>query len=172
MAGAMHDLRHAVRGLLRNPGFACLTVLTLALVLGANSAIFSAVSSVILRPLAYPHPNELVYISSQFPKQGFDQFWISPPEFFEFRERTRAFSSVGAFVTGQVNLTTPDRPLRIQSAFVSPDLFMTLSEPPMLGRTFDTAESLPNGPPVVVLSYELWLSAFGGTAVVGTPIEV
>jgi len=73
------DLRHAVRNLLRTPGFAVITVFTLALGIGANTAIFSVVNAVILRPLGYPRPERLVYISSQFPQMGFDQFWISPP---------------------------------------------------------------------------------------------
>jgi len=115
LSALIRDLQHAARNLLRAPGFACITILTLALGIGANSAIFSVVSAVILQPLAYPHPEQLVYISSQFPKQGFDQFWISPPEFLDFRERTQAFSSVGAFVTSETNLTAPERPLRRSS---------------------------------------------------------
>src|SRR3982750_4184068 len=93
----LRDVRHAARNLLRTPGFTLVTIATLALGIGANTAIFSVVNAVILRPLGYPQPDRLVYISSQFPKMGFDQFWVSPPEFLEFQERTHAFSSVGAF---------------------------------------------------------------------------
>ena len=89
MDSFVRDVRHAVRNLLRTPGFAFITVFTLALGIGANTAIFSVVNAVILRPLGYPQPEQLVYISSQFPQMGFDQFWISPPEFLEFQERTR-----------------------------------------------------------------------------------
>ena len=89
MDGLLRDLRHAARNLLRSPGFALITVVTLALGIGANTAIFSVVNAVILRPLGYPQPERLIYISSQFPKMGFDQFWISPPEFLEFQERAR-----------------------------------------------------------------------------------
>jgi hypothetical protein len=78
MDGLLRDLRHALRKLLRSPGFAVVTVLTLALGIGANTAIFSVVNAVILRPLGYPSPEQLVYISSQFPALGFDQFWVSP----------------------------------------------------------------------------------------------
>src|SRR5215510_4398122 len=98
MDGLFRDLRHALRNLRRSPGFAAITVLTLALGIGANTAIYSVVHGVILRPLGYPRPDRLVYISSQFPIQGFEQFWVSPPEFFEFRERVHSFESVGAFV--------------------------------------------------------------------------
>src|SRR5205809_2468511 len=110
MDALLRDVRHAARNLLRSPGFAIVTILTLALGIGANTAIFSVVNAVILRPLRYPQPDRLIYISSQFPQMGFDQFWVSPPEFMELQERTRAFLVVGAFATGQANLTAPDRP--------------------------------------------------------------
>ena len=126
MDSFVRDVRHAVRNLLRTPGFAFITVFTLALGIGANTAIFSVVNAVILRPLGYPRPERLVYISSQFPQMGFDQFWISPPEFLEFQERTKSFSSVGAFTTGQANLTAPDRPRRLISGIASADLFKVL----------------------------------------------
>jgi hypothetical protein len=107
MDSFVRDLRHAVRNLLRTPGFAVITVFTLALGIGANTAIFSVVNAVILRPLGYPRPERLVYISSQFPQMGFDQFWISPPEFLEFQERTKSFSSVG--LSPRVRPTSPRR---------------------------------------------------------------
>src|SRR5947207_13586522 len=113
MDGWLRDVRHATRNLRRTPGFALVTILTLALGIGANSAIFSVVNAVILRPLGYPSPDRLVYISSQFPQMGFDQFWVSPPEYLEFQERTKTFLAVGAFNTGQVNLTTTDQPRRV-----------------------------------------------------------
>ena len=169
----IRDLRHAVRNLLRTPGFAVITVFTLALGIGANTAIFSVVNAVILRPLGYPRPERLVYISSQFPQMGFDQFWISPPEFLEFQERTKSFSSVGAFTTGQANLTAPDRPRRLISGIASADLFKVLGVNARYGRTFDDAETRPNGPPVAMLSHEVWQSSFGGRAdVLNTPVEV
>ncbi|HEX7136225.1 MAG TPA: ABC transporter permease, partial [Vicinamibacterales bacterium] len=173
MDGLVRDVRHACRNLLKSPGFALVTVLTLALGVGANTAIFSVVNAVILRPLAYPQPDRLVYISSQFPRQGFDQFWLSPPEFLEFQERTRAFSTVGAYVAQQANLTTPDRPRRVVAVFSSFELFKVLGVAPMLGRTFDPAETRPNGASVAVLSYEVWKSSFGGSpAVVDSQVEI
>jgi putative ABC transport system permease protein len=167
------DLRHALRQLRRSPGFALVTVLTLALGIGANSAIFSVVNAIILRPLGYPRPDRLIYISSQFPLQGFEQFWVSPPEFFEFRERVHSFESVGAFVADQANLTTADQPRRVNAVFGSADLFTVLGVRPLIGRTFDAAETLPNAPPVVMLSYEVWQSAFGGRRdLMGQPVEI
>src|SRR3954471_22032832 len=100
--GLLRDVCHAARNLLRTAGFTLVTVATLALGIGANTAIFSVVNAVILRPLGYPQPDRLVYISTQFPQMGFDQFWVSPPEYLEFQERTKAFSSIGGFNSGQV----------------------------------------------------------------------
>ena len=111
------DIRLAARGLLRAPAFAAITILTLALGIGANTAIFSIVNGVILRPLGYPRPEQLMYLTTQFPAFGFDQFWVSPPEYFEFRELNQSFAAVGAYSTGEVNLTAGDRPLRVRSAF-------------------------------------------------------
>jgi hypothetical protein len=104
MSSLLQDLKYAVRNHLRTPGFAIVTVLTLALGIGANTAIFSVVNGVILRPLGYPQPDRLMFVTSRFPSLGFDQFWVSPPEYFEYGEWTKAFSSIGAFTTGEVNL--------------------------------------------------------------------
>src|ERR687891_506141 len=90
------DLRLAARSLLRSPGYAAVTILTLALGIGANTAIFSIVNGVILRPLGYPKPEQLMYLTTQSPAFGFDQFWVSPPEYFEFRELNQSFAAAGA----------------------------------------------------------------------------
>jgi predicted permease len=178
------DLRQSLRSLRRAPGFAAVTILTLALGIGANAAIFSIVNAVILRPLGYPHPEQLMYLTSRFPALGFDQFWVSPPEYFEFRELNQSFSSVGAFTTGEVNLTAGDRPVRARSAGVNDDLLTTLGVQPVVGRLFRKGEADLTGPPpqpgsppiplppVVILSYELWQSAFGGRDIVGQTIQV
>src|SRR4029453_446114 len=123
------DVRHAIRGLLRVPGFTVVTILTLALGIGANTAIFSIVNGVILRPLGYDKPEQLMYLTTQFPAFGFEQFWVSPPEYFEFREINQSFAAVGAFTTGEVNLTAGDRPLRIRSASVDDGLLRALGMP-------------------------------------------
>jgi predicted permease len=178
------DLRHAVRGLLRVPGFTIVTILTLALGIGANTAIFSIVNGVILRPLGYDKPEQLMYLTTQFPAFGFDQFWVSPPEYFEFREINQSFAAVGAFTTGEANLTAGDRPLRVRTASVDDGLFRALGIPAASGRLFATGEAdlsgpppQPGGPPVfppliAVLSHELWMSAFGGRPMVGQTVEV
>ena len=112
------DVRLAIRSLLRTPAFTAVTVLTLALGIGANTAIFSIVNGVILRPLGYPHPEQLMYLTTQFPAFGFDQFWVSPPEYFEFKELNQSFAAVGAFTTGEAKHTPGERPLRVRTASV------------------------------------------------------
>jgi putative ABC transport system permease protein len=156
----MKDLKYAVRSLRRQPAFTIITVLTLVLGIGANTAVFSVVRGVLLRPLPYPQPERLEYITSQFPGLGFNQFWISPPEFVEFRDNNKAFSSVGAYSVGAIKLETtpPSRPV---SALVTPELMPTLGVQPYRGRWFTAEDSVPNAPPVAILSHELWVRAFG-----------
>ena len=181
------DLRHAVRSLLRSPAYAAITILTLALGIGANTAIFSIVNGVILRPLGYPKPEQLMYLTTQFPAFGFDQFWVSPPEYFEFREINQSFQAVGAFTTGEVNLTAGDRPLRVRSASVDDGLLTALGVQPAMGRLFSKGETdlivpppVPGAPPAApiplppfaILSHELWQTAFGGQNVIGQTVEV
>ncbi len=166
-------MRHAFRNLLRTPGFTAVAILTLALGIGANAAIFSIVNGVVLRPLSYPEPDELVYISSQFPGLGFDQFWVSPPEYLELAERQRSFEHVGAYTSGESNLTAPDRPRRVNRATVTASLMDALGVGPARGRAIQLADQQPGAAPVVVLSHGLWTSAFGGDAgLVGRTIEV
>ena len=143
--GSWQDVRLAVRSLRASPVVAAVAILSLSLGIGANTAIFSVVNSVILRPLGYPHPEQLIYISSQFPALGFDQFWVSPPEFFELQERARSFSSIGAYAVGQVNLAASDRPRRVQAARASTELFRALAVAPAQGRIFDPVETRPGG---------------------------
>ncbi len=155
------------------PAFSIITILTLALGIGANTAIFSVVSAVLLKPLPYSKPEQLVYVSTQFKRLGFDQFWVSPPEFFELQERAQSFASIGAFSSAQINLTAPDRPRRVNFVRVSDGLLQTLGTRAEFGRWFEPAETRPNGPDVVILTHELWRSAFGANAnTLGQVIEV
>jgi predicted permease len=178
------DFRHAVRSLLRSPMYALVTVVTLGLGIGANTAIFSVVNGVILRPLPYPKPEQLTYLSTRFPAFGFDQFWVSPPEYFEFRELNKSFSAVGAFTTGEANLSAGDRPRRVRTANVDDQLLKALGIQPAAGRLFRADETVVVGPPpapgapplplppYTILSYELWQAAFGGRDMIGQTVEV
>src|SRR4030095_5548783 len=109
----IQDVRFAARSLVRAPGFTAIALITLALGIGANTAILSLVPGVILRPLAYPKPGQLMYLTTQFPGLGFEQFWVSPPEYMEFRELNTSFAAVGAYRIAESNLTAGDRPLRV-----------------------------------------------------------
>ncbi len=167
-----HDLKFAVRSLFRQPAFALITILTLALGIGANTAIFSVVNGVLLRPLDYPKPGQLVFVTSQFPTLGFDQFWVSVPEYVEYRNNTQSFSSVGGYTVSAANLGTdpPSRPVRAQ---VTPELMPTLGVQALHGRVFTAQDSRPAAPPVVILSWDLWQRGYGGDAnVVGRPILI
>src|SRR5262245_50847597 len=104
----MQDVRLAVRSLLRSRSFTAVVLLTLTLGIGANTAIFSIVNGVILRPFSYPNPEQLMFLTTKFPNLG-PQFWVSAPEYLEFREMNQSFSNVGAYTLGEVNLTAGDR---------------------------------------------------------------
>jgi putative ABC transport system permease protein len=155
------DLVYALRSLRRQPGFTLITVLTLALGIGANTAVFSVVNGVVLRPLGYEHPERLQFVTSQFPNIGFQQFWVDLPEFVEFRDRNHSFESVGAYNVGAINLDTnpPSRPVR---AVITPELMPVLGVQPVAGRWFTKEDSAPKAPAVAILSFELWQRAYGG----------
>src|SRR6266545_2777455 len=110
MRSLLQDLRYAGRLLARSPG------LTLALGIGANTAIFSVVDGVLLTPLPYRQPDRLMAVYSQFPGLGFDKFWVSAPEYLEFRRWNSSFQDVGAYTAGEVNVGGKDQPLRVRAA--------------------------------------------------------
>jgi predicted permease len=168
------DVRWALRALFRAPAFTLLAVFTLALGIGANSAIFSVVNGVLLEPLAFPHPEQLVYITSQFPALGFNQFPLDAAEFLELRERSKSFKAIGAYTTSAVNIGAEGHaPARAVTAIASASFFKTLAVPPVLGRTFTDEETLPSAEPVALLSHELWQSNFAGDRrIVGKQIDV
>ncbi len=167
------DLRYALRGLAKNPGYAAVALLTLALGIGANSAIFSVVNSVILKPLEYRAPSDLVMIHSQFPTMGFDKFWVSAPEYREFREWNQSFTDVAIYNVGLSSLAGGDQPMRVSSGQATAELFEVLGVGALHGRVFSVEEDAPGRDDVVVLSHELWQRAFGGdTALVGTRVDV
>jgi putative ABC transport system permease protein len=178
----VRDVRHGVRALRRSPILASVVILTLALGIGVNAAIVSIVNGVLLRPLAYPNPTQLMFLSTQFPALGFPQFWASVPEYLEFRQFTRSFDEVGAFRNGEANLLAGERAFRVRSAIVDAHLLNALGVRPALGRLFRSEDSIVTAPPlpggsaaaqpVVLISYELWQSVFGGQPIVSERVEV
>ena len=167
------DIRYSGRQLLRNRSFAAAAILTLAVGIGANSAVFSVVSGVLLEPLPYEAPDELVTVHTAFPTQGFDEFWLSPPEYQELREWNESFEELGAYRVGSASIETTDRPLRVPSAVASATLFTTLGVSAQLGRTFLEEEDRVGAEPVVLISHGLWQRGFGGdAAVLGSTVRV
>jgi putative ABC transport system permease protein len=148
------DLRFGARTLFRSPGFAAIAVLTLALGIGANAAIFSVLNAVLLRPLPWAEPDRAVMIWSKW--TAFDKTWVAEGEVVDYRKRSQTLQDVAAWGEGQVNLTGDGEPERVASARVSANTFSTLGVAPMIGRTFNAREDLPNGPRVVVLGFGLW----------------
>ncbi|HEV3074359.1 MAG TPA: ABC transporter permease, partial [Thermoanaerobaculia bacterium] len=157
------DLRFGVRTLLRSPAVTALALLTLTLGIGANTAIFSVVSGVLLEPLAFPRPDELVVVIDSAPKLGFPQFGASPPNFKDWREQNQVFSSLDAMARGRFTLTAKGaQPQAVAGAEVTGDFFRTLGVRPHLGRLLAPADDRPGGERVAVLSHELWHRRFGG----------
>src|SRR3954451_3223672 len=154
-------MRYALRTLAKSPAYAAVTILTLALGIGANTAIFSVVNGVLLKPLPYPRADRLQFISSTFPNLGFDRFWISVPEWSEFKERNRSFQAVGGYREGSVNLGTPERPRRVNSALVTPELLQVIGVGPLRGRLFNEQDSRTGAEYVALISYRSWNGDFG-----------
>ncbi len=155
------DIRLGARMFSRNPGFTAVAVLTLALGIGANIAIFSIVNRVLLRPLPFPNPEELVFFGSRSPAQELGGSLVSPVGFTHFRSLTDVLRLTSAFQFGAVNLTGGDRPERLARARVSADFFALFGAPLVQGRTFGADEDLPSGPRVAVLGGGFWTRRFG-----------
>jgi putative ABC transport system permease protein len=168
----LHDLRYAVRTLAKRPGFTAVVLLTLAVGIGANSAMFSIVNSVLIRPLPYPDADRLMFIYGAF--RGGDEASISPPDFLDYRERNTVFSSMAArsFI-GDAVLTGGEEPERVSSALVTTNFFATLGVLPLIGRAFLAEEERGAGHDVAIISYGLWQRRFAGDRrVVGREIQV
>jgi predicted permease len=156
------DLRFGLRMLLKKPGFALVAVITLALGVGANTAIFSIVNAVLLRPLPYADDERLAMIWGRFPSTGIDRLSVSVPEYIDYRDRTTSFSQVGTYGSKDFNLTGSGEAERLSGALVSANLPALLGVNPALGRSFLAEENQPERSQVVILSYGLWQRRFGG----------
>jgi putative ABC transport system permease protein len=162
MRTTLQDLRYGIRSLLKNPGFTLVAVLTLALGIGANTAIFSVVENVLLRPLPYPHPEHLVEIFNtyfpQVPRGG-----LAPGDYADWRAQNKSFSEMGGYaeISRGANLTGEGEPQRVQIGHASASLFPMLGVGAVAGRTFVPEEDRAGNAPVVVLSSKLWQSRFG-----------
>jgi putative ABC transport system permease protein len=168
------DLRYGLRQLRRNPGFTTVAVLTLALGIGANTAIFSVVNAVVLRPLPYPHSDRLIWIAESVPALKSEV--ASGGDYVDWKDQNHTLDRIAAYDTvyrqslregsggggsADFNLTGRDTPARVHGAFVSASFFATLGVEPQLGRAFTDNEDQPNGPHVAVLVHSFWQQYFG-----------
>ena len=165
------DLRFGARTLARNPGFAAVAILTLALGVGANAAIFSVVNAVLLRPLPWTEADRAVMIWSRW--TAFEKTWISEGEVNDYRKESRTLAEIGAWDDGQINLTGDGDPERVSAGSVTANLFSVLGATPIRGRVFTAQEDVPEGPRVAIIGYGLWQRRYGGDpAMVGRTIQI
>src|SRR5258706_4740071 len=171
MTTLLQDVKYALRTLGKSPGFTAVAVLTLALGIGFNTAVFSVVDAAVFRPLPYAKPAELVRVIDTNPSRNIDRFSSSPLNFVDWRAQNRTLSAMAAYTGDDVTLVEGSAPERLRGQSVSPALFPLLGVAPMLGRVFDPEDEKPGRDPAALLSFELWQRRFGGDrSVVGRTI--
>lgn len=158
----LHDLRYAARMQRKNPAFTIIAVIALALGIGANTAIFSVVNTVLLRPLPYKDPERLVMVWEDATKQGYPRDTPATGNFVDWRDQNQVFEGMAAISDDSFNLTGAGEPERLEGRRVSANLFSLLGVEPQLGRVFTPTEDQPGSQRVVLLSYPLWQRRFGG----------
>ena len=175
MQTLIQDLRYGARMLLKKPGFTLIAVITLALGIGANTAIFSVVNAVLLKPLSYTEPDRIVQLFAIFPDDGPDPEikTVSWPDFGDIKAQSQSFSDMAVIDGTSLNLTSGDEAERLRVGMVSASLFPMLGVNPALGRNFLEEEDQPNGAPVIILSHGLWQRRFGANpAITGQHITL
>src|SRR5688572_1428682 len=158
----MNDLKFAIRQLLKNPGFTAVAVLTLALGIGANTAIFSVVNAVLLRPLPYPEPGQLAQL--RMDSSGSASTYIDSSTFIAAKAQSQSLARIAAYGGGDMTLTgaaSPGNAERVVAGAVTADFFPLLGVQPALGRNFVREEDTPNGPKAAILGHALWQNRFG-----------
>jgi putative ABC transport system permease protein len=163
MGTLLQDIQHGMRSLAKTPGFTAIAILTLALGIGANTAIFSVVEGLLLRSLPYPQPERLVEISNTYPPQV-PRGGLSPGDYADWRKQNTSFSEIGAYAINSVglNLSGDGDPQRIQAGYADAALFPMLGIRPAMGRALLPEEDRPGSAPVVILGHRLWQSRYGG----------
>jgi putative ABC transport system permease protein len=167
----IQDIRYAIRMLRGNPTFTAITIITLALGIGANTAIFSVVDTVLFRPLPYEEGDRLVMLSER--NEQVPMRWISYPNFLDWRERNRAFEAVSTIRSWQLTLTGAGEPESLNARMISADYFSVMRARPVLGRDFLKEEDRPGAGPVTILSHGFWQRRFGGDEnIIGNTINL
>lgn len=170
-AGLAQDIRYGLRTLGKSPGFTLVAALTLALGIGANTAIFSVVNGVLLQPLAYPEPDRLTYIYESSPDFSLNS--VAYPNYLDWRREAASFSGMGAMRTGDFNLTGEGEPEQVDGAYVTPSLMQTLGVSPLLGRLFSEEEGRQGAGCTVLLAHRFWQRRFGAsTGLVGRTLTL
>src|SRR5215470_18330060 len=162
MTKISQDLRYSVRMLLKSPGFAAIVVITLALGIGVNTALFSVVNGVLLNPLSYPHSEQLVAVYGTAP--GFSQGPASYLNFLDWQHNNQTFSSMAIYRNQDYNITDSTEAQRLSGYMVSADFFSTLQVKPIIGRTFRPDDDQVGAAPVVLFGGGLWQRKFGSSA--------
>jgi putative ABC transport system permease protein len=169
----LRDLRYAVRTLLRSPGYTMMAILTLGLGIGANTAIFTVINGVLLRPLPYANPNQVVHLQQTAARVGADPIGFSVQEVQDYRDQSRAFSDLAEYHSMTFTLLGAKVPERVVTGVVSANYFNVLGIKPILGRLITPADENLSAPPVLVLSYAYWMKEFGGDPkVLGRPFTM
>src|ERR1035438_624863 len=151
-----------LRRLLRSPGFASATLITLAVGIGGNTAVFSVVNGILLKPLPYPQPDRIVGVWHTSAKLNIKDLDMCPSMYFTYREQGRTLDDIGMYTGGTVSITQIGRPEQVQSLFVTDGVLPILGVKPILGRSFTRADDTDGSPRAALLSYGYWQSHFGG----------
>ncbi|MCB1035204.1 MAG: ABC transporter permease, partial [Acidobacteria bacterium] len=158
----LQDLRYGLRTLRRRPAYTCAAVVTLALGIGVNAAVFSAVHGVLLKPLPYADSEELVVLRQKAPELGIEDSGFSPPEISDLRAMSHTLEDLVEYHRMWFNLLGRGEPMRVQTGVVSHQFFDLLGLEPLIGRSFEADDDLPHSEPVLLLSYDFWQQRFGG----------
>src|SRR5688572_9987969 len=156
----LHDIRYATRLLRRSPGFAATAILTLAVSIGANAAIFGAVQGVLIAPLPYRDPDRLVRLFEEAPTAP--HFPMAPADFRDYRAELQTFDGVAAYMRADLQLGGTDRPEQLRGMQVTSGFFTLLGHPPALGRDFEKSDEIAGNYDVAILSHSLWMRRFNG----------
>src|SRR5437867_115916 len=169
----MHDVRYAIRTLRKQPIFTLVAILTLALGIGANTAIFSLLYQILLRPLPYPDADRLVFVWNTYPGSNLPQASVSIPDYVDRKTQAPALQHAALFTGRSVNLNEGGRPEQLRALAVTPSFFSTLQRAPLLGRAFSEDEAKPDADRFAILTYGLWTSRYASDpSVVGRDIRV
>ena len=171
MSNLFRDARYAMRLLRRSPGFTLTAVMTLALSIAANTAIFSAVKGVLISPLPYPDPDRLVRLFEESDRTP--HFPMSPTDFRDYRDELQSFEGIAAFLRGDLQIGDPSHPEQLRGMQVTSGFFGVLGYRPAMGRDFEVSDEIAGNSDVVILSHALWMRRFSGDpGVIGRSIRL